>query len=142
MNLRVELSEHTEELWVIGITGEYAKKPLSPLTSMIDWFQNFFITNCILSEKLSLQFGEKLLMKANGLLPAKRLLIIGLGAADKLDSTHCKKFMKSLDFTLHQLNEKNPWLVVSSELPDSFCDELIKSKATSEYLTKSALSIG
>ena len=142
MNLRSALTEHNEKLWVIGIPENFLEEPLTPLPQIIDWFQNFLLTRFLFKNKHTVQFGEKLLMPSNGLTPTEKILVIGLGDRDTLDSAQSKEFTKILTQTLDELKEKKPWIIFPSGLPESFLNDFKKGKQGFENLNNSQVTAG
>ena len=144
MNLREELNIHAEKTWVLCIpedSGENTKY-LSPLTDLVDWYNNQILTKMILSKKITLKMGEQTLISTIGLLPAEKLLVMGLGEKKLLSSSQALKFIQVLSHTLESLNETNVWIIFSSQVPGKFLDEIKKSHASSDSLAHTTISVG
>ena len=142
MSNREDISKRTEKIWVLCLDDSFLSKPLSPLHDLIDWYQNKIITKCLLKKKISLEFGEKMLIASAETLPAEKVIVMGLGSANSLTGPQAKKFLKLLSPAISQLQSENPWIVLPTGIPEVFSDELQKSKNTFDHLSKATISIG
>jgi hypothetical protein len=142
MTLRDEIHSHHEKTWIICLGEEFAAKPLTPLVDLVDWYNNQLITKSILTNQVKLGLGDRTLMATSGLLPAEKLLILGLGKSEQLTATQAKKFLQDVGQTLEGLGETNPWLVIAGDTSDKFVEEIKKSRTSITPLSQANISVG
>lgn len=142
MTSREEVNHHSEKLWFVCLDQTYLEKKLSPLVETLDWYNNHLLTRCLIDKKLSLDFGERLLMGTSGLLLAQRLMIVGLGQKKQLTAAKARSLLQDLGQVLGELKEESSWIIVGKDAPNAFVEELKKSRTSVETLNQATISIG
>lgn len=143
MDPRKEIRDHKEAaLWVLALPDHFLKERLTPLTDTIDWYVNQLVSKCLIKNKISLEFGDRVLIPSNFSRPKQKLIVIGLGELKSLTAAQSKKFLKILNTILEQIKIETPWMVFPEGIPDIFLNELKKNKTAHQCLAQSEISVG
>jgi hypothetical protein len=140
MDLRKEIFSRKEKLWVLALGNESLVKPLSPLIGTIDWYNNQLLARSLSTGQVKVHFSAKSLLATNGQLHIERILIFGLGEEKDL-TQHGKAFMTDLNTLLEGLKEKDPWLVLPPQTPESFVNELHKGMGKFANLARCSVAV-
>ena len=142
INVREEVSRHSENTWVIFLGTRYTNHQLSPLVDTVDWYNNQLLTKSILNKQVDLSFGAKTLMATTGLLKSERLLILGVGDGKEAGPAQARKLLQDLGQTLTDLGESNPWIIIADDVSEKFVDEVKKSRTSIAKLSQATISVG
>lgn len=113
-NLKAELIKNKDKTWFV-FTTQPKNSQFSDLVSLIDWYNNQILHKSFKKKKLKLEAGEKTLLSGIELLPTSKIVVLGLGAeGSEISKTDATQIIKSTEEIMEQLNEKNPWFVVSA----------------------------
>lgn len=141
MNYREEIFSHEEHLWVLCVPRPEPGQRLSSKIDLIDWYNNQLLANSIIRGRVSLDAKTPTLLSSSTTLPTKGILIYGLGDAKSLDRSEAQKMTQDLGRVLDGLNVDSTWVLISSDVPESFADEFQKSRTSSSSLSRANISI-
>ncbi|HKX12978.1 MAG TPA: M17 family peptidase N-terminal domain-containing protein [bacterium] len=71
-------------------------RPLRGQAGMVDWRLNGRLSELILKERFNGQHGEALLMPLQGRLPAKELMVLGMGAHSQLQDQDTPRYVSMI----------------------------------------------
>lgn len=124
MNLKEKLAEQKSKTWLV-FTPPPQDFKFSELVSLADWYNNQVLLKAFKSKKMSFKLGEKTLLSSPCLLPAERLVVVGLGDSDG-SKTDIQKLMNLTEETLQGLATEDVWFVISKDAPQEFISNFEK----------------
>lgn len=127
MQLKDELFKRQEQTWVI-LTHKPKKSGFTKLIGAIDLFNHQHMSRSFKDKKISFQLGEKSLFSSQNILPAKRMIVIGLGAHDESENPKASASMliKQIETVLEDLHDEKPFIAISENAPQELIDAVKK----------------
>ncbi len=137
IDFKTEMLSHKNQTWIL-VTPEPKDLKFSPLIETIDWFNGQLLTKSFKKEKLTLAMGEKTLFCVSPLLPASRIISVGLGKSRstsiKMDAGEICDLIRDTikDLSEEASNSESIWIALSEDCPKSLLEDL-KPKLKSRF---------
>lgn len=111
-----ELDKQGDDLLVLTIFSD--ERPLRGLNGLVDWRLNGRLSQMLMKNDLTCKLGDQTLMPTNSRLPAKRLLLLGLGQRRDFDNMAYANAVESLFDVVARLKVNSCSLSIPGIQPD------------------------
>ena len=125
MDLRDELSKHSERLWICFLSDQ--KKPLKTTLGLIDWYNNWLLTKTLELKKDIFLDSQPLLLSTRTHLGKHPIIVLPASDNAPEDLTRAAKILE--DF-----GQEKAWFIVDGRLSQSYANQFEQNLAKQKKL--------